>query len=471
MIKLRIGNKLAISAGLGVLLVAGMVANSYFSGETVEHAVSSAAVQQDILANTNKAEAQLIRAQLALRDLRMAANPEEVDKLLDTLKGRMAEAQKAVDAAAHKVHRPENRERLRKIKSLLDTYTTAAGEVAAAQKQLFADIAKRTQITPEWDKGIETLLASPALAANPARAEIEADLHGANLATVTARTMSWRYLVLHDQQSVDRIKSLSEKAVNNVKHALSRAGGDKALTEGLTKLQSIATTVVAILDDSIKVENAKLALIRDKSLPASREAAEALEAVVASAEKQVHQSEAEVHASMTQAGRFSIGMGLTVFAMLIGSAVFSVFNIARPISSIGGVLLELANGNKTVEVPYADRADEVGDNARAAKTFKDNLLRIEKMEAEQKEAERRAAEQRKSDMHQLANEFQAAVGNIVETVSSASTELEAAAGTLTKTAETTQSLSATVAAASEEASANVQSVATASEELTGSVNE
>ena len=52
-----------------------------------------------------------------------------------------------------------------------------------------------------------------------------------------------------------------------------------------------------------------------------------------------------------------------------------------------------------------------------------------------------------------------------------STELEAAAGTLTKTAETTQQLSGMVATASEEASANVQSVATATEELTSSVHE
>jgi methyl-accepting chemotaxis protein len=471
MIKLRIGSKLAITAILGVMLVAAMVANSYFSGETVERAVTAAAAQQDILANANKAEAMLIRAQLALRDVRMAANPEEVDKALDTLRSRMAEATRGVDEAVRKIVRPENRERLQKVKTLFDAYTAAAGEVAATQKQVFADIAKRTQITPEWDKQIEALLTSPTLTAHANRAEIEADLRDANIATVTARTMSWRYLVLHDQQSVDRIKSLSDKTLNSLKHAQSRAGGDKAITEGLTKLQAIATAVVAVLDDSINVENRKLALIRERSLPASRDAVEALGAVIISAQKQAHESEAEVHASMTLAGRLAIGFGLAVFAILIGSAVFSVFNIARPIRRIGDVLMQLANGDKTVDVPYAERGDEVGDNARAASTFKDNLVRIERMEAEQKAAEKREAENRKREMHKLADEFQAAVGGIVETVSSASSQLEAAAGTLTKTAEMTQSLSATVASASEEASANVQSVASASEEMSSSVNE
>jgi methyl-accepting chemotaxis protein len=62
-----------------------------------------------------------------------------------------------------------------------------------------------------------------------------------------------------------------------------------------------------------------------------------------------------------------------------------------------------------------------------------------------------AAEQRKADMIKLADSFESAVGEIIETVSSASTELEASASTLTSTAERSQELATTVAAASEEA--------------------
>ena len=46
----------------------------------------------------------------------------------------------------------------------------------------------------------------------------------------------------------------------------------------------------------------------------------------------------------------------------------------------------------------------------------------------------RRAQQRKEEMIKLADDFEGAVGEIVETVSSASTELEASAGTLTATA-------------------------------------
>jgi methyl-accepting chemotaxis protein len=167
-----------------------------------------------------------------------------------------------------------------------------------------------------------------------------------------------------------------------------------------------------------------------------------------------------------------------VLMLAIGGVVLGIAlawlvgrGISIPVRKIGDVLLELANGNKNVDVPYADRGDEVGDNARAAKTFKENLLRIEQIEAQQRETEKENAKQRKLDMHKLADDFEGAVGSVVDAVSSASAQLEASAGTLTKTAERAQEITTTVAAASEEASTNVQSVASATEELTSSVNE
>ncbi len=94
-----------------------------------------------------------------------------------------------------------------------------------------------------------------------------------------------------------------------------------------------------------------------------------------------------------------------------------------------------------------------------------------KAEAEKKAAEEKAETQRKATMIKLANEFERAIGTIIETVSSAATELEAAANTLTTTADSTQQLSTVVASASEQASANVQSVASAAEQMGASIGE
>ena len=165
-----------------------------------------------------------------------------------------------------------------------------------------------------------------------------------------------------------------------------------------------------------------------------------------------------------------ISIASVLGGMLLGFLI-GQYGIARPIRAMVALLQQLASGDYNADVHSTDRKDEVGDVAKAALVFKDNGLAKIRMEAEHQEAEKRAAAQRKADMLKLADGFEAAVGEIVETVSSASTELEASASTLTSTAERSQEMATTVAAASEEAAANVQSVASASEELSSSVHE
>src|SRR4029077_17439168 len=120
---------------------------------------------------------------------------------------------------------------------------------------------------------------------------------------------------------------------------------------------------------------------------------------------------------------------------------------------------------------FGGRRDEIGALGSAAQAFRQSMIQAEQLRADQKESETTAAAHRKEAMRALADEFQASVGKIVGAVSGSSSELEAAARKLTKTADTTQQLAGMVTSASEEASANVQSVASAAEEMSGSVNE
>jgi methyl-accepting chemotaxis protein len=178
----------------------------------------------------------------------------------------------------------------------------------------------------------------------------------------------------------------------------------------------------------------------------------------------------QADAATTFASRLDLGIGLFIIGVLGSLAAFGAIAISGPIRRIGEVLLELARGNKTVEVPYTDRGDEVGDNARAAQTFKEKLLRIDQLEAAEKETARRGAEQRKADMQALANSFEATVANVVRSVSASSTELEASAEALSQTAGATRDLSGKVLAASTQASESAQSVSYATEQLIASLD-
>jgi methyl-accepting chemotaxis protein len=146
-------------------------------------------------------------------------------------------------------------------------------------------------------------------------------------------------------------------------------------------------------------------------------------------------------------------------------------SITRPLKRITAAMNALAGGKLDVDVPGIGRRDEVGEMADAVAVFKSNAVASHGLEAEKKEAEIRAVAGRKADMHKMADDFEGAVGQIIETVHSASSQLEASAGTLSSTAERAEELATMVAAASEEASTNVQSVASATEQMSSSVNE
>src|SRR6202042_3411086 len=146
-------------------------------------------------------------------------------------------------------------------------------------------------------------------------------------------------------------------------------------------------------------------------------------------------------------------------------------SISRALSAMVAVMIKLAGGEVAVTIPGLGRKDEVGEMAGAVEIFKNNMIEAERLRTGQLEAEQRHAGQRKADMQRLADQFESAVGQIIETVSTSATELEASAVTLTTTAERSEKLATMVATASEEASTNVQSVASASEQLSSSVSE
>jgi methyl-accepting chemotaxis protein len=165
-----------------------------------------------------------------------------------------------------------------------------------------------------------------------------------------------------------------------------------------------------------------------------------------------------------------LGTGvLALLAIVLGVTLTRA--IARPTMQMTDAMRRLADGDTSVAVNGGDRKDEIGAMAAAVEVFRANAVERLQIEAERKQAETRAAAAHQAEMHQLADEFEAAVGNIVNIVSTASRDLEGAAGKLAKTAETTQQLSGLVARDSEDASSNVQSIAKATEELTSSVGE
>ena len=350
--ELSIRAKLAIWAALGVLLVAGMLAEQQIGDRSAANLRELAESKQLTAVEALRAAKDLGSMRLELREMRLALSPHEVDGALDRLRVAAAAARTHIKFAIALSEAPADKEQLQKLDALATDYVAVGVKLAAAARDY----------------------------------------------------------------------------------------GD----------------TVSLVQQAGTIGNAMNALIE-----------KATEDLIGAAKQRELQASAEGEHS----GRVDLGIGLFVIGVLGGAALFGVFAIIAPIRRIGDVLFEIAHGDKDVKVPYIDRADEVGDTARAAQTFKEKLVRIEQLEIAEKETARRMSEQRRADINHVAGTFETTVASVVRSVSSSSTQLEAAAEALGEMAEATRDLSGKVLSASTRAADNVESVSLETERLIVSVGE
>ncbi len=233
------------------------------------------------------------------------------------------------------------------------------------------------------------------------------------------------------------------------------------------------------------------------------------------ARKKAQASANNMNASADTLHHIVVVVVLTLLVSVGGASAWVVSRgVIHPIKGLTNVMGLLAEGDTAVEVLMAGQRDEIGEMARAVQVFKENAIERERLRAEQQEAEQRAAEERakhdeerraaaedkarreterleaerKAEQEQraaeeraeadkrqavrrLADGFEASVIGVVDTVGTASTELQSTARSMTAVAEETARQATTVAAASEEASTNVETVSAAADELSNTIAE
>lgn len=168
-----------------------------------------------------------------------------------------------------------------------------------------------------------------------------------------------------------------------------------------------------------------------------------------------------------------IALAMVGAILLLGSAVtLALVNIiATPFAKTTALMEEVAEGNIDIKLDDMDRRDCVGRLRNALQVFIQNAQDVRRLEAATKEKDVAAEASKRAAMNALADNFEASVAHVVDTVSSAATELEATSETLTRNAQDTSVHSEAVARTADTSAANVQTVASASEEMSASISE
>jgi len=488
----RIGPKLAISAAAGLLMVAALVANDMWDRSVQAGLAADAKNAAVVQTSALTAFVATRRVVIGGRDLRLAGTPALVDEAMGRIRTSATAGNTALDRAVAAAPAGVVKTQLERAKQVFQTYTTGIDEMAAVRKDILVLQNSLGDQGVAWNADIKALLALPALNALPNADKVIRSIERADAFCTSARLQLWSYFTRGTAGAPERVKTVLASCTTGLREARAQTT-DSGVGAAIDRMLTFTPQYDETINKTLAAFDHLAAVIKERTEPPRVELDKLMDDNAVEQVKLVNDIDAKVAAQDARSAYIGYSLEGLVAAILLGSALFTLMNIGRPISRIGEVLLALANGNKAVDIPYADRGDEVGDTARAAKTFKENLVRMEEMEAERRNAEardavaRKTAEERetadkkvaaereeaarKAAMTKLADEFESAIGDIIDTVSSASTELEASANTLTKTAESTQQLAGMVATASEEASSNVQSVASATEQMTSSITE
>ena len=93
-------------------------------------------------------------------------------------------------------------------------------------------------------------------------------------------------------------------------------------------------------------------------------------------------------------------LGTTLVGLLAGVATalyVATRYVTRPLSHVTSIMGRLAEGDLTVEVPYAGEKNEIGQMAAAVQVFKDNAIRVAEMNEDERTRHEKAAAARQDD--------------------------------------------------------------------------
>jgi methyl-accepting chemotaxis protein len=440
--------------GIGIIGLAGVL----LTGGIHWYGEAATAVHRDASENARsifdlnrKIEIEMLESRRAEKDFLLRGDLKKADRQVQIGKSVAAD----IDALRGKILAAGKPDLARKVEDV-------SGSLKKYQSHFLAVVQQKQQLGLDENAGLEGRLRTSVH-------EIESrvdQLHESGLMVIMLmmRRHEKDFMLRHAPKYGDEMKKRATEFISAVASTDIPSPAKSELKEKLAEYQH---DFFAWMETSLALSGELKAM--SESFAAVEPVIEAISGEVSGLRNAADRSRTEVR----DAVQWQMGIAiLSIAALVLAAGFFIGRSVSKPLSEMSAAMIDLAKGNFSIVLPGLGRTDEIGEIAQAVENLKLTAEQKARDEAEAKlRQDQIAAGQRKQDMIKLADTFESAVGEIVETVSAASVELEASAGTLTSTAERAQDLTTTVAAASEEASTNVQSVASATEEMSSSVNE
>jgi len=460
---LKVRSKISAGFGLLVALLGVVGALSVYSLTSIGASFDVFARRTVTLTLAEEIDRDFVNVRRHAGDFALTGNAEEAKRAEDDAKKVKA----GIDRSLASTRDPERRKLFQEIAALADTYMKDFGQVRELKKDEAAMV--NGVLDPTGLKLRENLAALAAAAARASDSNAQLLALGSLEALMVARLDATKALARDDEASM-------KKAEASLAHFQQGLKGLEAVTKSaelkplFDEIKQLSGHYLGGFKRAAEIQNRLEKLMHGEMRELGRKIAHDAETIVHDVQDDQKRGGDELHALMSTSMTASVamvgtGLGLGVLlAWLIGRV------IAQPVVAMTGVMQTLSSGNLQVDIPARERKDEIGEMAKSVQVFKESMIEAERLRAEQQAEQQRQLDRAKTIEASVAG-FEKVIAEVVDTVSSASTELQSTAQAMAATAEETTRQATTVAAASEQATANVQTVASATEELSASVRE
>jgi len=466
--RLGIAMKLGIASVLLVLLSCGVLVSRHFAMASIEEANAAADRQAEILSESEEVGKLLTRIQLNATEMRLSfANPQN-EALLGAVNGDIAAAQGRLDRLMVLETHDDDRADFVKLKQLLGEIGAVTEQVHDSEKTQQRLVESRPALAIRARTHFSTLAGQMLELGNTDMASnlqpLEQLIDNINLAAST-------YMLESDAKQLKRLASMQNRVVTILTDVRTQMGDNAQVAQTVETALKDFAAYKQLIDASLAELANRTTLVSDRAAPLMREATSVLARVTSESAAQADEARALADQALTDGmTRILVFSAIAILAAVLAGA-YSFLGIARPVREVSAAMEQVSAGDLEAVIPHAGRTDEIGEQARALTVFRDGLREAEAAREEARLLAKRAAENRHAEMRQLADQFEAAVGAVVDMVATAANDLQAASEALNATAEEATNQAGAVAAAAQLATSNVQTVASAMEELSAAAQE
>jgi methyl-accepting chemotaxis protein len=135
---LSIGTKLVMMSGLGISLMAGMIAILMLGNASVRGAIDETNLQQTITMTASDTRSATRGMQIGLRDVRLALSLDDSKKAMDNFHDRLKAANRFVDTLIGSIKTEPGSQQIKKVKALMDQYVAEVEKIAKMNAEVFS---------------------------------------------------------------------------------------------------------------------------------------------------------------------------------------------------------------------------------------------------------------------------------------------------------------------------------------------